>query len=294
MINNEKQNTLIIPQGLDNQAGVKQIFKYQNNSTILYKCLDYNLINLEFYTHTHCNVYNCNGVETITSYDFTSVDIANGELLFLPKDMHLISDFISNNKSLEAYMFFINDDIVDKFIADKKIQKSNEEKKVSFYKMNVNDSVLKFIESLTLVSKNQYDSKQFLELKLLELLYIIDAIDDRLVQSLIIENKDKEKRNIKSLMKKYYLSNFTMNEYALLSGRSLSTFHRDFKKHNYTTPKQYLLDLKLEYSKNQLESVNKTVSEISSEIGYENVSHFIKAFKNKYNITPKQISKNQL
>ncbi|WP_108060653.1 helix-turn-helix domain-containing protein [Poseidonibacter lekithochrous] len=294
MINNEKQNTLIIPQGLDNQAGVKQIFKYQNNSTILYKCLDYNLINLEFYTHTHCIVYNCNGVETITSYDFTSVDIGKAELLFLPKDMHLISDFISNNKSLEAYMFFINDDIVDKFIADKKIQKSKEEKKVSFYKMNVNDSVLKFIESLTLVSQNQYDSKQFLELKLLELLYIIDAIDDRLVQSLIIENKDKEKRNIKSLMKKYYLSNFTMNEYALLSGRSLSTFHRDFKKHNNTTPKQYLLDLKLEYSKNQLESVNKTVSEISSEIGYENVSHFIKAFKSKYNITPKQISKNQL
>ena len=81
-----------------------------------------------------------------------------------------------------------------------------------------------------------------MEIKLLELLYIIDTIDNRLVQSLMIENKDKEKRNIKSLMKKYYLSNFTMNEYALLSGRSLSTFHRDFKKHNNTTPKQYLLD----------------------------------------------------
>ena len=132
MINNEKQNTLIIPQGLNEFEGVKQIFKYQNNSTIIYKCLDYNIINLEFYTHTHCIVYNCNGFETITSYDFTSVDIGNDELLFLPKDMHLITDFISNNKSLEAYMFFINDDIVDKFICEKKIQKSNRRKESKF------------------------------------------------------------------------------------------------------------------------------------------------------------------
>jgi AraC-like DNA-binding protein len=82
-----------------------------------------------------------------------------------------------------------------------------------------------------------------------------------------------------------------LNDYALLSGRSLSTFHRDFKRYNDITPKQYLLDLKLEYACDQLKNSDKPVSEISYDIGYENVSHFIKAFKKKYNTTPKQLSK---
>ena len=87
-------------------------------------------------------------------------------------------------------------------------------------------------------------------------------------------------------MKQYFLNNFTMKDYALLSGRSLSTFYRDFKLHTNMTPKQYLLNLKLEYAHNLLNKSDKSVSTISFEIGYENISHFIKAFKNKYNITP--------
>lgn len=42
-----------------------------------------------------------------------------------------------------------------------------------------------------------------------------------------------------------------------------------------------------------LKDNEKSVSDISSEVGYENVSLFIKAFKKKYNATPKQLSKKQ-
>jgi AraC-like DNA-binding protein len=149
------------------------------------------------------------------------------------------------------------------------------------------------MKALKQVSKNQFDSEHFLELKLLELLCIIDSTDTekRLIKSLLSRNIDKEKRNIKSLMKKYFLSNLTINDYAVLSGRSLSTFHRDFKRYYSITPKQYLLGLKLEYAYNLLKNGDKSVSEISSEVGYENTSHFIKAFKSKYNTTPKQLSK---
>ena len=291
MTKNINQNTLIIPKGLANYSGVKKIFEYDKNSTILYKSLDYNLENVEFYTQTHCIVFNCNGIETITAYDFSSVEIGVNELLFLPKDMYLISDFIRNNKNLEAYLFFFDEEIIEKFLAIKSVNKKYKEKATSFYKMNINNSVLKFIESLNLVSKNQFNSKHFLELKLLELLHIVEFIDENILDSLYSINKNKNKRNIKSLMKKYFLSDFSMEDYAKLSGRSLSSFHRDFKKHNTITPKQYLLNLKLQYAKNELIKSHKNVSDIAMEIGYTNISHFIKAFKEKYNITPKQLSK---
>lgn len=297
MINKElKSNTLVIPNGLHTHKKVEQLFKYNNDATILYKSFDHDLNNLEFYTKTYCIVYNCSGVETITSYDFTEVVIRENELLFLPKDMYLISDFVKTDKSLEAFLFFFNNDIIEKFLSIKKIKKDLVDKKVSFYKMEVNSSVIEYMKALKQVSQNQFDSKHFLELKLIELLCIIDSTDTKrkLVNSLLRRNIDKNKRNIKSLMKKYFLSNFTLKDYAVLSGRSLSTFHRDFKRCNEITPKQYLLDLKLEYAFKMLKNNNKSVSEISSEVGYENVSHFIKAFKKKYSATPKQLAKNNL
>jgi AraC-like DNA-binding protein len=291
-----KSNTLVIPEGLHAYEKVEQLFKYSDDATILYKSFDYDLNNVEFYTQTYCIVFNCSGVETITSYDFKEVVIRENELLFLPKDMYLVSDFIKTDKSLEAFLFFFNDDVIEKFLSIKKLKKNIVDKKVSFYKMDVNSSVFEYMNALKQVSKNQFNSKHFLELKLLELLCIIDSTDvkDRLVNSFLYRNMDRNKRNIKSLMKKYFLSNFTLKDYAVLSGRSLSTFYRDFKRYNDITPKQYLLDLKLEYAYNILKNNNKSVSEISSEVGYENVSHFIKAFKKKYSETPKQLAKNNL
>lgn len=119
-----KSNTLVIPKGLHAYEKVEQLFKYHHHATILYKSFDDDLTNVEFYTQTYCIVFNCSGVETITSYDFKEVVIREDELLFLPKDMYLISDFIKTDKSLEAFLFFFDDDIIEKFLSIKKMKET--------------------------------------------------------------------------------------------------------------------------------------------------------------------------
>ena len=89
-------------------------------------------------------------------------------------------------------------------------------------------------------------------------------------------------------MSQYALSNLTVTDLAALSGRSVTSFNRDFKKTYSTTPKRWLLDQRLEYANTLLEQTDQTVTDIALQIGYENVSHFIKAFKDKYGATPKQ------
>ena len=210
MINTEdiftqsSHDTLIIPQGLKAFNEVDTLMNFQNNSGILHKNIKENLINVEFYTQSFTIVFNCNGKETITSYDCDSVNIAEQELLFLPKDMYLISDFIKTNKNLEAYLFFFDDSLIEKFLLAKNSTLSRTQKKVNFYKMEVTTSVNDYIQSLKSVCKHQNTSKEFLELKLLELLYIIDANDKegKLITSLLSSNINKDKRNITSLMKK--------------------------------------------------------------------------------------------
>jgi len=61
-----------------------------------------------------------------------------------------------------------------------------------------------------------------------------------------------------------------------------------FKKYFGKTISQFILDTKLEMGKEKLDLKVKQVQEIAYDLGYENPSHFIEAFKKKYGITPKQ------
>jgi AraC-like DNA-binding protein len=68
-----------------------------------------------------------------------------------------------------------------------------------------------------------------------------------------------------------------------------ANFCQYFKKITGVTPKEYLTNLKLSKAKDMIR--NASVTETAFELGYENISHFIALFKNKYGITPKQYKK---
>ena len=292
-INELHPNSLIIPHGLKEFNGIQMLFIPYANSAIIYKELNYELDNVEFYTQSHCIVFSCGGVETISAYDFSTIQIAQHEMLFLPKDMYLISDYTKPEKTLKAYMFFFDDNIIDTFLSQKVLNENSYERKVSFFKIEINSGIQNYINTLKSVSENQYHSKAFLELKLLELLHIVDANDknNTLLNTLLSVNKDKNKRNITSLMKRHFLSSLTLEDFARLSGRSLSSFYRDFKQNNDISPKQYLINLKLDYAKDTLQKEDINISKLSIRLGYKNLSHFIKAFKVRFHQTPKQFSK---
>ncbi len=52
---------------------------------------------------------------------------------------------------------------------------------------------------------------------------------------------------------------------------------------------EYVLNEKMELGKQIVETKNKKIQEVALEMGYENPSHFIEAFKKKYGYTPKQL-----
>ncbi|WP_071394706.1 AraC family transcriptional regulator [Bacillus tuaregi] len=66
---------------------------------------------------------------------------------------------------------------------------------------------------------------------------------------------------------------------------SETNFCNSFKKVVGLTPKEYITNLKMLQAKELLKLHN--VTEVAYELGYENISHFIALFKNKYGMTPK-------
>jgi len=51
---------------------------------------------------------------------------------------------------------------------------------------------------------------------------------------------------------------------------------------------RYLHEYRMEYARKKLDEGEIRVNEVSSEVGYQNPSHFIAAFKKKYGVTPKK------
>ena len=76
--------------------------------------------------------------------------------------------------------------------------------------------------------------------------------------------------------------NISLSEFARLTGRSLSTFQRDFKKLFETSPQKWLKDKRLMEAKYLIQEKNKKPSEVYYNVGFENFSHFSTAFRQKF------------
>ena len=71
-----------------------------------------------------------------------------------------------------------------------------------------------------------------------------------------------------------------------------SAFSRFFKAHTGTTLSDYIIDMRLSKSSRLLLDTNKSVNEICTECGFNNLSNFNRIFKKKKNCSPSEFREN--
>lgn len=125
----------------------------------------------------------------------------------------------------------------------------------------------------------------FMNLKLQEGLLALLHIDKRFAPTLFDFN-EPWKIDIMEFMNENYMYEFTMEEMAHYTGRSLATFKRDFKKICDLTPEKWLIRKRLETAYAKMKEGGKKVSDVSAEVGFKNPSHFSTAFKRQYGVSP--------
>lgn len=96
------------------------------------------------------------------------------------------------------------------------------------------------------------------------------------------------KRKIEKIMTENFRESLKLEDFALLYGKSLSAFKRDFHNNFNTTPSSWLMNKRLTYAKKLLLSSNLQVNEIAYESGFKNNCHFIHSFNKKYHLPPLQ------
>jgi AraC-like DNA-binding protein len=94
--------------------------------------------------------------------------------------------------------------------------------------------------------------------------------------------------SVAEIMEANFCFNLSLEEFAQLCHRSLSSFKRDFRAAFETTPGKWLLQRRLEYSTVVMGDRGKQITQVAFECGFEDLSHFSRVFKERFGRTPSE------
>lgn len=92
--------------------------------------------------------------------------------------------------------------------------------------------------------------------------------------------------SVAEIMRANFRYNLSLEEYAKLCHRSLSSFKREFQTQFQESPGKWLLQQRLAHSADLLRNSSLNVTEVAFESGFEDVSHFSRVFKERFGATP--------
>ncbi|BAV06686.1 Helix-turn-helix domain-containing protein [Filimonas lacunae] len=126
------------------------------------------------------------------------------------------------------------------------------------------------------------------KLKITEAITILRTLDKH-VDEVLADFSEPGKAELTAFMERNYMFNMPMEKFSYLTGRSITTFKRDFKKAFHTTPQKWLIQKRLELAHHLLKEQRRKPVDIYYETGFENLSHFSFAFKKHFGYAPTQI-----
>jgi len=110
------------------------------------------------------------------------------------------------------------------------------------------------------------------------------------LQSFLFDFSDPHKQNLEEFMLKNFHYNAPIEQFAKLSGRSLTSFKREFSDIFKTSPGTWLKDKRLSEAYYLIKKKSQKPQDIYLDLGFENISHFYTSFKQKYGMTPAEIN----
>ncbi|QJB38158.1 AraC family transcriptional regulator [Chitinophaga oryzae] len=125
-------------------------------------------------------------------------------------------------------------------------------------------------------------------LKITEAISILRTID-KSVDDVLANFEEPGKIDLADFMEKNFMFNMPLEKFGYLTGRSLTTFKRDFSRTFNNTPQRWLTQKRLELAHYHLREKKKKPVDVCYEVGFENLSHFSFAFKKHFGYAPTKL-----
>ncbi|MCD8263609.1 MAG: hypothetical protein LUD02_05145 [Tannerellaceae bacterium] len=137
-------------------------------------------------------------------------------------------------------MFCLTDDLIKEFLtlSNVKVPQLDEKVKTAVYPMS--ECLVAFAHSLSPYFQNPSSvNPGLLRLKIMELLYDVSEYSKNVFRQLL-QLRRPVRVDIRQVVEQYYATPVTLPELAFLSGRSLSSFKRDFQQTYNEPPAQWI------------------------------------------------------
>lgn len=278
------------PQEME-RAPDKQGSLKQNGLSVIQFCLHTQGTTGSFFLKDHMLLFVISGVYTVRFKD-QEYTVRSDEMVFLHKSIRI--DYIKSGEPgsefmLDYMMFFLNESMLEEFVQFSGFKQTscvNQITPVSI--IPVNELTRFYIASLKPYFENP-DKVQdgLVRLKFMELLFHLAQANEQFLHQLLQPNHNQNS-TFGKIMEENITNPISISDLAYLSGRSLSTFKRDFQTLYHTSPLKWIRNQRLDKAKKLLAETSLSVTDVCFSTGFENVAHFSKVFKLQFGLPPSE------
>ena len=223
---------------------------------------------------------------------YHSYEVDKGDIIFVKKGANLTHQFF--DEEFCAVFFFIPDDFIKAFLKKNTALLDASQKDLSgqdaVLRVHPDELLESYYRSVqSYLSLSEIPNEQLLKLKFEELL--LSLFSNKKQQDLtdyFISLCQNQEYHMSRVMEENFAYNLKLENYAQLCHMSLSAFKKSFKRYYDITPAAWLKDRRLDLAQHKVLTSDLNINHISFECGFEDPSHFIRVFKQKYNLTPHQ------
>jgi len=206
---------------------------------------------------------------------------------------HLVKFILnSTTEDFEPIMFCFDEEFLRQFRQKHQSNAANFLSERAIIEVAKTELIYSFIQSIKpyYIGVMELDAA-FEDVKYEELLIILLKSQPELA-GIFFNFDTPQKINIEAYMNRNFRFNVSLERFALLTGRSLSAFKRDFKSVFKDSPSRWLVRKRLQEAYFLVQNQGRKPSDIYLELGFESLSHFSVAFKKEFGIVPTSLKMN--
>lgn len=238
----------------------------------------------------HIFIYLISGTMTVYG-EKESFTVKEGDYFFISRNQ--LAKYIkkpSGNGPFKTFSIFFNTAFLKSFGQEYGYTSAINPQKENFVRLQPSPILESFVKSMQPYQDLRDDELQnFLVLKHKEILLILLKVHPKL-KDILFDFSSPGKIDLEFFMSLNFRYNVTMERFAYLTGRSLTTFKRDFEKIFGTPPGRWLLEKRLQEAHFLIAQKGEKPNEVYLKAGFEDLTHFSFAFKKKYGVSPNQIN----
>lgn len=240
----------------------------------------------------HMLIWFISGETKIVQADATYI-FKKGDIFLIPRNqLATIINYPTNGQPHRTVVMHLSNKRLRDFYANLNVKpQALESQKI--YSFNSHPLLESCLASLVPYFEMTELPENIATLKITEAISILRTIDKQ-IDNVLANFEELGKIDLAHYMERNFMFNLPLEKFSYLTGRSLTTFKRDFSRLFNTTPQRWLTQKRLELAHYQFVENKKRPIDVCYEVGFENLSHFSYAFKKHFGYAPTDLTGQQV